>query len=239
MSNWKDKTGQRFGRLVVLNRDEKDRSGQPRWRCRCDCGNETVVYGSGLVTGHTSSCGCYGAEARRTHGHSLVGAVSRTYSCWRSMRARIFNKDSDSYKDYGGRGISICDRWMKFENFLEDMGEAPKGLSIERLNNDGDYCKENCRWATYTKQNRNSRNVKLSMEAAREIRKDPRTIWAIAKDYGVCESNIARIRANKIWKENQPLFYEPQPQQPQPQQPEEPQWPSTPLPSTTSVTVSP
>lgn len=210
MGKWIDKTGQRFGRLVVLNREEKSRTGQPRWRCQCDCGNETVVNGGALVTGNTSSCGCLRVEANisrlRTHGHSLCGDVSKTYRCWENMRTRVFNKTSPAYKNYGGRGISICDRWSDFKNFLEDMGESPEGLTIERLDNDGNYCKENCRWATRTRQGRNNRQAKLSLEKARAIRTDPRTNWAIAKAYGVCETTIERVKAHKLWKENQRLF---------------------------------
>ena len=211
-----DQTGKRFGRLVVLSVEGKTKSGSYRWKCLCDCGNETVVSSTNLVTCNTSSCGCLMAEnrlaSRLTHGHSSGGEVSRTYACWRSMRARTLNKENKGYKNYGGRGISICDRWGKFKNFLEDMGEIPEGFTLERIDNEGNYCKENCRWATRTRQSRNRRNVLLSVEMARAIRTDNRNTWAIAKDYGVFEVSIIQVKANKIWKENQPLFYEPQPQ---------------------------
>lgn len=210
MGKCKDKTGQRFGKLVVLNREEKSRTGQPRWRCLCDCGNDTVVSGGNLVTGTTSSCGCLRRETtaalRTTHGHSVGRKPSRTFKCWMGIRERVSNEKKGDYKYYGGRGISICDRWNDFKNFLEDMGEVPEGLTLERIDNDGNYCKENCRWATRTRQGRNRGNIKLSMEKARAIRADPRSNRDIAKDYGVFEASIGQVKDHKIWKENQRLF---------------------------------
>jgi hypothetical protein len=92
------------------------------------------------------------------HGHGRNGKESKTYRSWQSMKERCSNIKNKQYRDYGGRGITVCDRWLKFENFLEDMGECPNKLTLDRKNNNGNYCKSNCRWATQKKQNRNKRN---------------------------------------------------------------------------------
>ena len=205
-----DKTGQRFGRLVVIRVHEKSHSGHLQWQCMCDCGNETIATGTNLVSGNTSSCGCLREEKRfttlLTHGHTSGRGRSRTYGCWRNMKTRVLNKEGKDYKYYGARGITICDRWMKFKNFLEDMGEAPEDLTLERLDNDGNYCKENCRWATHTRQGRNRRNVRLSMEKARTIRSDPRSHEDIADAYGVGATTVRNVKIKNTWKENQRLF---------------------------------
>lgn len=151
--------------------DKKDMSGTSvfRWSvikyvgkgyylCRCECGSEKNVYGSNLRKGSTKSCGCYGLEvagvANKTHGLTK----SRTYRIWSAMKVRCYRKSSKDYANWGGRGIRVCDRWHSFENFLLDMGEARQGMSIDRINNDGDYEPGNCRWVGCEIQARNTRS---------------------------------------------------------------------------------
>lgn len=162
--NFIDITGQRFGRLVVLRRDGY-RCKQATWHCRCDCGAETSTQGSHLRSGHTLSCGCLGREhavaASRSsswkHGHGH-GMRSPTYRSWISMKTRCTNPSVPHYHYYGGRGIRVCERWEKFENFLADMGLRPAGTSLDRYpNNSGNYEPGNCRWATPKEQAKNRR----------------------------------------------------------------------------------
>ena len=156
-----DVTGQRFGRLVVVGRSSRQSSAGALWVCTCDCGGEAVTTSLKLRVGHTKSCGCLNAEARRaasvTHGASKPG--NRTYRSWKEMRQRCNNHNSDKWKWYGGRGIKICQRWNDFALFLADMGERPEGTSIDRINPDGDYEPSNCRWATPLQQAETNRGL--------------------------------------------------------------------------------
>ncbi len=155
--------GKKFERLVVLKRMDSDRNRNSRWLCRCDCGKEKIIIGRNLKNGNTKSCGCLYREGNNTkHGHSTRTKMSKTYSTWQGMIQRCTNPNNKRYQDYGGRGIKVCQKWLKFINFLEDMGEPPSNKhQIDRIDNDGNYCKENCRWATSKEQNRNSRNNRL------------------------------------------------------------------------------
>lgn len=165
-----DLTGQRFGRLTVLRLSPvRSKSGSARWICKCDCGNDRT-YGSGdLRGGGIKSCGCYRADlARETqaskflkHGHCIASAgYNRTWSIWRDMTKRCRNRNCKSYPYYGGRGITVCKRWRdSFANFLEDMGECPDHLTIERKRVNGNYTKSNCCWANRFDQVHNRRPV--------------------------------------------------------------------------------
>lgn len=156
-----DLTGQKFGRLIVAKRMDNDKHKNSRWLCRCKCGKNKVVLGCNLKNGRTKSCGCLFKEGNnKKHGHSTTIKISKIYRAWDHMVSRCTNPNNIGYHNYGDRGIRVCERWMKFENFLEDMGEPPtQEHSIDRINNDGNYCKENCRWATNKQQSRNtSRN---------------------------------------------------------------------------------
>jgi hypothetical protein len=164
-----DITGQRFGRLTVFNISREASKKHVYWRCRCDCGTRLAVDGSALRNGHTQSCGCRQSEAasrtQRRHGHAINGG-SRMYQCWLNMIARCYNKNGTYYRNYGGRGITVCKRWRKFENFLADMGERPAGRSLDRINNDQGYSPANCRWATRSEQNKNKRRHALPSMSA-------------------------------------------------------------------------
>lgn len=151
---------QSFGRLKVINDAGSSRSRQSMWLCECSCGNTLTVRGCDLVNGTTKSCGCLRKEVaslyNTTHGYT----GSPTYHVWEAMLRRCRNADSPDYSGYGGRGIFVCERWYKFENFLEDMGEKPDGLSIERTDNNSGYSLDNCVWASMTTQARNRRSTR-------------------------------------------------------------------------------
>jgi hypothetical protein len=159
-----DLVGQRFGRLLVVSRVGNDKRGEVLWNCKCDCGNTTVVLSSNLRKGGTKSCGCYKEElfAKGLHTtHGMCGTP--TYSSWQNILQRCNNENSTFYYRYGGRGIKVCDEWLKFDNFYRDMGECPDTGTIDRIDNDGNYCKENCRWATQKTNSRNkSNNVNIT-----------------------------------------------------------------------------
>lgn len=154
------KTGERFGRLVALSVD-KTFGGLRYWLCRCDCGTSKVIVGVSLRRGHTKSCGCLSIERlrsrRKTHGRSNTS----TYACWQNMRARCTDLSRESFRNYGARGIKVCERWESFDDFFADMGEMPRGHSLERTNNSGNYEPGNCVWATRKTQNRNTRRTLL------------------------------------------------------------------------------
>lgn len=148
------KIGDKFGRLVVKKIAGKTKQGGNKWYCICDCGKHKTVSGGNLYSGHTKSCGCLNTERIITHGMSK----SPTYRIWEGIIGRCCNPKDTTYNGYGGRGITVCKEWREsFETFFNDMGERPPGLTIERIDNNLGYFKDNCKWATYTEQLRNQR----------------------------------------------------------------------------------
>jgi hypothetical protein len=158
MGQFKDITGQKFNRLTALSRSE-NRGKTVYWLCECECGAIKEVAGASLRCGKTKSCGCLNVEVYSTFFVTHGMNNTPTYKTWEGMIQRCTNPKSKRFPVYGGRGISICDRWLKFENFYEDMGLKPQKLTLDRIDNDGNYCKENCKWSTVKEQNNNtSRN---------------------------------------------------------------------------------
>jgi hypothetical protein len=148
--------GKRFGRLEVIGFAIK-RGHRMLWECQCDCGIKVIVLRDSLTSGKTQSCGCLNRETTgnrsRTHGMSKTPM----YNTWQLMRRRCEDKSNPKYAIYGGRGITVCDRWKSFDLFLADMGPKPKGKTIDRRDNDGPYDPDNCHWATPSQQSLNTR----------------------------------------------------------------------------------
>ena len=157
--NFVDMSGQRFERLLVISRAE-NKTGNTMWLCQCDCGQTKIVDRGNLISGRQKSCGCHSRElaaaAHTSHGLSKT----KLYKIWSWMITRCYNPNATHYKHYGGRGIGVCDEWRNdFMAFKEDMGATySKGLEIDRIEVDGHYCKDNCRWATQRENALNKRN---------------------------------------------------------------------------------
>lgn len=160
MSKLFDLTGMRFGRLVVLHRDFERKKDETRWICKCDCGAVKSINGISLKKGRTKSCGCLQAELVTKRCRIYEDSDKRLRSIWRGMKERCFRKENISYSLYGGRGITVCEEWVKsfmaFREWALKNGYA-ENLSIDRTDSNGNYCPENCRWVTAKEQSNNTR----------------------------------------------------------------------------------
>lgn len=192
-----DITGQRFGRLLVQSLEKRDRR-HSYWRCVCDCGNEHVTTMNALRRGLVSSCGCFRREHSRTkattHGCSRGG--SSEYGIWAAMKRRCLNPNVRAWKDYGGRGITVCDRWRNdFAAFLEDMGPRPPGRTLERVDNDKNYSPDNCVWEDRSGQARNTRGNRIVTFRGRQM-----TVIEACESSGLPPSTVYP-RINRGWPE--------------------------------------
>lgn len=181
-------SGQTFNGIRVVAVSHVDKRHTYHYRCTCHCGRECVLNGESLKRGSTKSCGCLPASIK----HGNVGTTE--HSTWAAMKGRCLNKNSPAYADYGGRGIRVCERWLDFRNFLEDMGRRPsKAHTIDRIDNDGNYEPGNVRWATHSEQCRNRRSNVLLTHAGRSMCLSD---WAIA--VGMQRATLER-RLKKGW----------------------------------------
>lgn len=192
MAKFIDITGMRFGRITVIDLHGVSKHGKKIWNCICDCGTQKKILSGSLLSGRTKSCGCFSVDNSREkatiHGHFY----DSEYSVYRGIKKRCYNKKTLCYRLYGGRGITMCDRWLNdFNAFLSDMGRRPgQEYSIDRINNNGIYEPSNCRWATAKTQcNNNSRNHRITMDGF------DRTLQEWSEIYGIKRTTIhGRLR---------------------------------------------
>lgn len=193
-----DITGERYGRLLVIG-PFKTEGKRRRWLCRCDCGTECFIALYHLRGGRTVSCGCRLREiqtsGQATHGHARGGSLTTTYRCWTAIQQRCHNLNNVGYADYGGRGIRMCDRWRNsFQAFLADMGAKPAGHQIDRIDSDGNYEPDNCRWVTPRVNNRNRRSVRWI-----EFEGRTQTLTDWAAELGISAGALFQRLASPSW----------------------------------------
>lgn len=196
-----DLTGQRFGRLTVIERAKNYVSPNgrqaARWICLCDCGNKTTVVGGDLRTGRTRSCGCFEQESRYFSRNLVHGGFgTKLYNVWCGMKKRCYNSKNKFFKDYGGRGITVCDEWRddfaKFRDWAMANGYR-EGLSIDRIDNDKGYSPDNCRWTTREEQGNNKRSNRTFL-----VNGEKRTLAQLCREYQKNRSTV-EDRLNRGW----------------------------------------
>lgn len=176
-----------FDRLKVIKRVKNDKHKNSMWLCRCDCGETRIVRGSHLTGKNTRSCGCLDREVVSKNAIKHGMRYSRLYNIWGKMKERCFNPNADNYRHYGGKGIKVCDEWLTFEGFYEWAKSSGyrDDLTIDRINVFGNYCPDNCRWATMREQaNNTTRNHTIT------IRNETKTVQGWADEVGISRSTI-------------------------------------------------
>jgi len=191
-----DLTGKVFNRLTVLGDfGDRDNQNKIKWKCQCICGAIKYISGPQLKSGKTKSCGCLQTENRIKHGqwkHPL-------YNIWKGMVDRCTKENTHNYKDYGGRGITVCDRWLDVNNFIEDMSTRPEGTSIDRIDNNGNYEPSNCKWSTDKEQSNNRRSSRYL-----EYNGESKTLVDWSRDTGIKQTTIGE-RLRRGWTIEQAL----------------------------------
>lgn len=198
-SKVKNLIGNEYNRLTVLSYSRKE-NNKHLWMCECICGNIKELNSGDIKSNKVRSCGCLKEEELKkrftTHGFTK----NKSYQTWKHIKQRCLNENCKSYHKYGGCGINICDRWLIFENFLFDMGEPKEGQSIDRIDNDKGYFKENCRWATSKEQCRNKKfNIKLTHD------NQTKCVSEWAEIYNICKDTIY-YRFKKGWSHEECIF---------------------------------
>lgn len=190
--------GQVFGFLQVVTSDTGTRkNGHAVCRCACLCGAWVDAIAGNLSSGNTRSCGCLKTAIHTKHGMS--GDTAGAYNSWVHMRSRCHSKSNGRYGRYGGRGLNICTRWSSFSAFLADMGPRPAGMSLGRIDNDGNYEPDNCRWETSTEQMRNTSRVRLDATKVAEIRASGESYGTLAARFSVDKRTISNVKLFKSW----------------------------------------
>lgn len=201
MTKAADLTGKKFGKLIAVSRSENTNQNRAQWLCRCECGGEKIAQAAYLNKGTTRSCGCLADEQRKTAAQSQCTPYSRTNmyrerKTWENMIARCYDKTRHDFKWYGGRGISVCEKWRNsFEAFVVDMGMRPASMTLDRRESSTDYSPGNCRWATATEQANNRRSNHCITIDGRTL-----TIAEWARHSGIGERVIA-TRIARGWDE--------------------------------------
>ena len=192
MSKIVDISGEKFNNLLVIERDYNVKTGKAYWKCLCDCGNKTIVSGSNLRNGSVKSCGCLIYRSKnKTHGMSK----SSLYKIWNGMKFRCTNKNSGSYKNYGQRGISVCEEWFNNPQLFIEWALKngyKEGLTIDRIDNEKDYCPENCRWISKGEQAKNRR-----MNYCIEYKGEAKTLWELCEELNL-NYNLVHNRIKKL-----------------------------------------
>lgn len=192
----RDISGMRFGRLVAVSFSHKDKHGACVWNVLCDCGEIKTVAASNLF-GKTKSCGCLKKQLDKTKlvTHGLSG--TRTHRIWKGIIARCNIESATGFENYGGRGVRVCKQWLDYANFFNDMGPAPEGMSIDRIDVNGDYTIENCKWSSRIEQSRNRRTNRLIDVAGKK------TVLSEAASLSEMRYDAIRFRLNRGWSSDE------------------------------------
>ncbi len=192
--------GERFGIVTVICAVPAPKYSRRKWKCRCDCGTIWITRHDGLKAGTTKSCGCLRRKAFIARATTHGASTTREYKIWQAMHLRCTSANTEEYKNYGGRGITVCRRWKKFEAFLSDMGVRPNHTySIDRVNNNGNYEPKNCRWATKREQALNTRrNRRLAYHGL------SLTVEEWARELGI--SRATMFKRVKGWTKKEKIF---------------------------------